>query len=145
MQLGLMLGVEVGGGLAHPGQKPTEWLPGSGWCLYWVALCWMTKGVKRRYPEYPRETPGWGIHTHALGEGRHILAGSLNGFSGWLCLGWEVCSKEPLEKPDRILGGAAGKVGMDRGSHWRSQVRALCSTRMPHVSLAPCPCHLPMT
>lgn len=68
MQLGLMLGVEVGGGLAHPGQKPTEWLPGSGWCLYWVALCWMTKGVKHRYPEYPRETPGWGIHTHALGE-----------------------------------------------------------------------------
>ena len=31
---------------------------GQGWCQCWVARGWMTKGVRCRYPAYPRDTPG---------------------------------------------------------------------------------------
>lgn len=43
-------------------------------------------------------------------EGRHIPAGSLNGFSGWLCLGWKVWRQRPIGNT-REDSGRSSRVG----------------------------------
>lgn len=91
----------VEGNSSHPGLGE-PW--GQRWGLCWVALCWMTKGVRHSYLEHPRAAPWWSIDT--LGRVDMSLPGlSMASRSGYVLAG-RSGSKEPLEKPERILGAA---------------------------------------
>lgn len=108
-----------------------------GWCRCWVARGW-SKGPplgQRGEAQIPSASQGeqW------PGESRPVPAASLNGVSGWLCLGWKVWLQRTFGKKPEDSGRSSRVGGTGRFPHWRSQVRTI---RMSHVSPSPSPCHL---
>lgn len=86
---------------SHPGLGMPR---GQGWCLCWVTLCRMTKGVRHRYPRYSRKTPRSSTEGEADTASLVLLTVFQSGVSWLEGAGF----KEPLEKQERTLGGAGG-------------------------------------